>query len=156
MQGFTSKQDGLVNAGDISKTRVENPKDCLKRDQDVWVKVISLAGGRIRLSMRDVDQQSGRDLVPMGKPGEGESLSRTAQAYDIILPPASEEACMFISAISLDKSIMEGGTSHACNTPPPLKPPFMAVECFWQPIPTAALLVIDMDPGRSCLPVVCG
>jgi ATP-dependent RNA helicase DHX8/PRP22 len=71
LQGFTSKQDGLVNAGDISKTRVENPKDYLKRDQDVWVKVISLAGGRIRLSMRDVDQQSGRDLVPMGKPGDG-------------------------------------------------------------------------------------
>ncbi len=71
MQGFTQKQDGLVNASDIAKTRVENPKDYLKRDQEVWVKVISTAGGRIRLSMRDVDQKSGKDLVPMGKAVEG-------------------------------------------------------------------------------------
>ena len=73
MQGFTQKQDGLVNASDIAKTRVENPKDYLKRDQEVWVKVISTAGGRIRLSMRDVDQKSGKDLVPMGKAVEGKS-----------------------------------------------------------------------------------
>lgn len=66
------KQDGLVNASDIAKTRVENPKDHLKRDQEVWVKVISMAGGRIRLSMRDVDQKTGVDLVPMGKANEGE------------------------------------------------------------------------------------
>lgn len=71
MQGFRSKIDGLVNAADISRTRVENPKDVVKRDQQVWVKVISMAGGRLRLSMRDVDQKSGKDLVPMTKPGEG-------------------------------------------------------------------------------------
>ena len=74
LQGFRTKQDGLVNAGDILKTRVDNPKDVLKRDQEVWVKVISLAGGRLRLSMRDVDQKTGRDLIPMGKPGTGERL----------------------------------------------------------------------------------
>lgn len=71
LQGFVQKQDGLVNAGDIAKTRVDNPKDYLKRDQEVWVKVISMAGGRIRLSMRDVDQKTGVDLVPMGQAGEG-------------------------------------------------------------------------------------
>lgn len=63
-----------MNAGDIAKTRVDNPKDFLKRDQEVWVKVISLAGGRIRLSMRDVDQKTGTDLVPMGQAADGISL----------------------------------------------------------------------------------
>ena len=60
-----------MNASDIAKTRIENPKDHLKRDQEVWVKVISMAGGRIRLSMRDVNQKTGTDLVPMGKAVEG-------------------------------------------------------------------------------------
>ena len=60
-----------MNAGDIAKTRVDNPKDHLKRDQEVWVKVISLAGGRIRLSMRDVDQKTGVDMVPMGSAANG-------------------------------------------------------------------------------------
>lgn len=69
MQGFRTKHDGLVNAGDIAKTRVENPKDVLKRDQEVFVKVISMAGGRIRLSMRDVDQKTGKDMVPMSSTG---------------------------------------------------------------------------------------
>lgn len=72
MQGFAGKPEGLVNAGDIAKTRVDNPKDHLKRDQEVWVKVISLAGGKIRLSMRDVDQKTGQDLVPMGKLSAGD------------------------------------------------------------------------------------
>lgn len=80
LQGFRTKQDGLVNAGDILKTRVDNPKDVLKRDQEVWVKVISLAGGRLRLSMRDVDQKTGRDLIPMGKPGTGERLRRCTRS----------------------------------------------------------------------------
>ena len=71
MQGFRSKVDGLVNVGDIARTRVENPKDYVKRDQQVWVKVISLAGGRLRLSMRDVDQKTGKDLLAASRQGEG-------------------------------------------------------------------------------------
>lgn len=36
----------------------------VKRGQDVWVKVISTAGQKISLSMRDVDQATGADLLP--------------------------------------------------------------------------------------------
>jgi ATP-dependent RNA helicase DHX8/PRP22 len=39
----------------------------VKRGQDVWVKVISTSGQRLSLSMRDVDQSSGEDLLPMGR-----------------------------------------------------------------------------------------
>ena len=89
-QGFRTKQDGLVNAGDILKTRVDNPKDVLKRDEEVWVKVISLAGGRLRLSMRDVDQKTGRDLIPMGKPGTGEQLRRCAGGATVLSLAATQ------------------------------------------------------------------
>lgn len=44
--------------------RVNNASDLLSRGQSVKVKVMSVAGGRIGLSMKDVDQASGRDLTP--------------------------------------------------------------------------------------------
>ena len=40
----------------MSKTRVGSAKDVVKRGQEVWVKVISMQGQKISLSMRDVDQ----------------------------------------------------------------------------------------------------
>ena len=44
--------------------RAASAKEVVKRGQDVWVKVISVSGGRLSLSMRDVDQATGRDLLP--------------------------------------------------------------------------------------------
>lgn len=44
--------------------RVNNPADLLSRGQSVKVKVIQLSGQRVGLSMKDVDQLSGRDLTP--------------------------------------------------------------------------------------------
>lgn len=47
--------------------RVNSAKDVVKRGQEVWVKVMamSMAGQqRISLSMRDVDQATGQDLLP--------------------------------------------------------------------------------------------
>lgn len=55
--------DGLVHVSQLqSGARVENPSDVVQKGDEVWVKVISVAGGRIGLSMRDVDQRTGRDL----------------------------------------------------------------------------------------------
>ena len=44
--------------------RAASAKEVVKRGQDVWVKVISVSAGRLSLSMRDVDQATGRDLLP--------------------------------------------------------------------------------------------
>ncbi|CCG81255.1 putative RNA helicase-like splicing factor [Taphrina deformans PYCC 5710] len=58
-------RDGLVHVSNIqSEGRVNHPADLLGRGQVVWVKVIRLDGSRISLSMKDVDQASGRDLNP--------------------------------------------------------------------------------------------
>ena len=46
----------------------------MKRGQDVWVKVISTAGQKISLSMRDVDQATGADLLP-GARSEAEGVN---------------------------------------------------------------------------------
>ncbi|OIW03527.1 hypothetical protein TanjilG_31040 [Lupinus angustifolius] len=59
--------EGLVHVSQIATRRITNAKDVVKRDQEVFVKVISVSGQKLSLSMRDVDQHTGRDLLPLKK-----------------------------------------------------------------------------------------
>jgi ATP-dependent RNA helicase DHX8/PRP22 len=57
--------EGLVYVGNIKAgVRLNNPAEALTRGQRVKVKVISVAGSKISLSMKDVDQATGADLMP--------------------------------------------------------------------------------------------
>lgn len=56
---------GMVHVSNIqSGARISTPADLLTRNQPVKVKVVSAAGTRIGLSMKDVDQTTGQDLTP--------------------------------------------------------------------------------------------
>ena len=51
--------------------RVASAKDVVKKNQEVWVKAISPPNAqRLSLSMRDVDQATGKDLLPRPPPGD--------------------------------------------------------------------------------------
>ncbi|XP_008808919.1 probable pre-mRNA-splicing factor ATP-dependent RNA helicase DEAH5 isoform X1 [Phoenix dactylifera] len=67
-------KEGLVHVSQIANKRVANAKDAVKRDQEAFVKVISVSGQKLSLSMRDVDQKTGKDLLPMRKNSEDEAL----------------------------------------------------------------------------------
>ncbi|WJZ92361.1 hypothetical protein VitviT2T_011363 [Vitis vinifera] len=67
-------KEGLVHVSQIATRRVGNAKDVVKRDQEVYVKVISVSGQKLSLSMRDVDQNTGRDLIPLKKSLEDDAL----------------------------------------------------------------------------------
>ncbi|KAG6431691.1 hypothetical protein SASPL_109773 [Salvia splendens] len=58
-------KEGLVHVSQLATRRISNAKDVVKRDQEVYVKVISVSGSNLSLSMRDVDQNSGKDLLPL-------------------------------------------------------------------------------------------
>ncbi|KAF7148187.1 hypothetical protein RHSIM_Rhsim03G0231700 [Rhododendron simsii] len=60
-------KEGLVHVSQIATRRIGNAKDVVKRDQEVHVKVISVLGQKLSLSMRDVDQNTGEDLLPLKK-----------------------------------------------------------------------------------------
>jgi ATP-dependent RNA helicase DHX8/PRP22 len=62
--GFPRKFEGLCHVSSMSKARVGNAKEVVKRGDAVWVKVVSRTAGKLSLSMRDVDQSTGRDLLP--------------------------------------------------------------------------------------------
>ncbi|KAJ7067803.1 P-loop containing nucleoside triphosphate hydrolase protein [Mycena amicta] len=64
LDGVSGKAEGMVHVSNIQIGRVNSASDLLSRGQPVKVKVMSVAGTRIGLSMKDVDQTTGRDLSP--------------------------------------------------------------------------------------------
>ncbi|KAJ8496711.1 hypothetical protein ONZ51_g929 [Trametes cubensis] len=65
LEGVVGRVEGMVHISNIQQgARANSPSDLLSRGQSVKVKVMSVAGNRIGLSMKDVDQATGRDLTP--------------------------------------------------------------------------------------------
>lgn len=64
LQGVRGQPEGMVHVTEIRADRVNNPSEVLHRKQRVKVKVKSMAGGKISLSMKEVDQNTGEDLLP--------------------------------------------------------------------------------------------
>lgn len=83
--------------------RVSSPSDLLRRDQRVKIKVMSVAGSRISLSMKDVDQSTGRDLTPH---------LRIKTEAEII----EEERQMAIRSSSRSNSMPLGGRGNVVET----------------------------------------
>ena len=61
---FFGKRDGLVHVSQLSNERVGHPKDILQEGQAVKVKLMGFdERGKVRLSMKAVDQETGKELV---------------------------------------------------------------------------------------------
>jgi len=60
---FMGGKDGLVHVSEMKNERVEKPTDVVKEGQEVFVKVLEIdPRGKVRLSMRVVDQETGAEL----------------------------------------------------------------------------------------------
>ncbi|WP_295639498.1 polyribonucleotide nucleotidyltransferase [Novosphingobium sp.] len=60
---FMGGKDGLVHVSEMRNDRVEKPTDVVKEGQEVKVKVLEIdPRGKVRLSMRVVDQETGAEL----------------------------------------------------------------------------------------------
>jgi polyribonucleotide nucleotidyltransferase len=61
---FFGKRDGLVHVSQIENKRLNHPSDALKEGQEVWVKLLGFDDrGKVRLSMKVVDQATGKELT---------------------------------------------------------------------------------------------
>ncbi|GAA0173236.1 RNA helicase [Lithospermum erythrorhizon] len=65
-------KEGLVHVSQMATGRLANAKAVVKRDQEVFVKVRSFSGQKMSLSMTDVDQHTGKDLLPLKRSSEDE------------------------------------------------------------------------------------
>ena len=68
---FMPGKDGLVHVSEIKNERVENVRDVLQEGQEVKVKLLEVdQRGKVRLSMRLVDQETGEELPDTRPPRE--------------------------------------------------------------------------------------
>ena len=77
LHGIRGRVDGLVHVSAMQEgARVNHPSDLVSRHQPVKTKVVSIQGTRIGLSMKEVDQVTGRDLVPQKRLASGANMER--------------------------------------------------------------------------------
>jgi len=68
---FMGGKDGLVHVSEMKNERVEKPTDVVQEGQEVKVKVLEIdPRGKVRLSMRLVDQETGEELPDTRPPRE--------------------------------------------------------------------------------------
>jgi ATP-dependent RNA helicase DHX8/PRP22 len=84
LQGVKGKVDGLVHVTQmVEGARVNHPSDIVSRFQEVKVKVVKMENGRLSLSMKEVDQQSGRDLAPGKRIAQGSNFASGANSQGL-------------------------------------------------------------------------
>ncbi|MCB1446211.1 MAG: S1 RNA-binding domain-containing protein, partial [Rhizobiaceae bacterium] len=65
---FFGPRDGLVHISQLASERVAKTGDIVKEGQKVWVKLLGFdERGKVRLSMKIVDQATGKEIVPEKK-----------------------------------------------------------------------------------------
>ncbi|EDW77060.2 uncharacterized protein Dwil_GK22168 [Drosophila willistoni] len=74
--GLRKRWEGLVHISQLrAEGRVTDVTEVVSRNQTVKVKVMSITGQKVSLSMKEVDQESGRDLNPLSHAPEDEDIS---------------------------------------------------------------------------------
>ncbi|ALN71135.1 polyribonucleotide nucleotidyltransferase [Aureimonas sp. AU20] len=65
---FFGSRDGLVHISQLAEERVQKTSDVVKEGQKVWVKLMGFdERGKVRLSMKVVDQATGEEIKKTGK-----------------------------------------------------------------------------------------
>eukprot|EP00253_Pinus_taeda_P000691 PITA_00691 len=96
-------KEGLVHISQIASRRVINAKEAVKRDQEVWVKVISISGQKMSLSLRDVDQKTGEDLLPMKKSTDDDALRANPLSFN--QPPTRRTGLSGITIVDEEENM---------------------------------------------------
>ncbi|KAH8299864.1 hypothetical protein KR044_007108 [Drosophila immigrans] len=74
--GVRKRWEGLVHISQLrAEGRVTDVTEVVARNQTVKVKVMSLTGQKVSLSMKEVDQDSGRDLNPLSHAPDEDEMS---------------------------------------------------------------------------------
>ncbi|MBV9776469.1 MAG: S1 RNA-binding domain-containing protein, partial [Acetobacteraceae bacterium] len=91
---FLGSRDGLVHISELAQGRVGRTTDVVNVGDTVRVKVIGFdERGKIKLSMRVVDQQTGEDITDKvgAKPGRGDRRDRERGEQPPVEPAAAGE-----------------------------------------------------------------
>ncbi|KAJ1960025.1 DEAH-box ATP-dependent RNA helicase prp22 [Dipsacomyces acuminosporus] len=110
LEGVKSRTEGMVHVSAIQKgVRLGNPREVLGRGQQVKVKVMSIVGNKLGLSMKDVDQETGEDLTPHLYPGMPDTSSASTSKAPA---PAAGDNIPSIKNIENSKSTGRNSTKR--------------------------------------------
>ena len=106
------QRDGMVHNSHINKVRVNHASEGgFKRGQSVWVKVISLRNDKLMLSTKDVDQTTGKDLMPHRSIARAETDGESRKEASAVVHPGLD-----IAALKRREAEEESRTSHLKGT----------------------------------------
>ena len=111
---FSRKFEGLVHVSMISSQKGANARDQTRRDQSVWVKVTTRSATRMALSMRDVNQHTGDDLLAGGGGNEGNGGSYANPSGPVAnrSPPRPGNSLRGLSGITPSAEDLAGDTKR--------------------------------------------
>lgn len=122
--------EGLVYVANIKPgVRLTHASEALTRGQRVKVKVISIAGAKVSLSIKDVDQATGADLMPSrqapalelggGAPLSGGSASTAGRSFSAAAPPRAQtqHAHLREGAFGGPSSLPQRGATKRMSSP---------------------------------------
>ncbi|KAJ2968235.1 hypothetical protein NQ176_g9281 [Zarea fungicola] len=102
--------DGLLHISKmVDGPFVVHPSDLLRHKQEIWVKVKEVEGFKIRLSMAEVDQQTGDDLKLQQQQPQRQSQYSSGPTTD-----ALERAVMY-SRMNSDAIVSRDNNTMACR-----------------------------------------
>lgn len=88
-------RDGICYNSQITTNRIDNPRQAgLQKGQTAWVKVISIKGGKIVFSIKDVNQSSGEDLMPHRSIAAAETEYRKGSSSQQVVHPGLDVAAL--------------------------------------------------------------
>ena len=77
---FFGKKDGLVHISQLANERVNNVKDVVNEGDIVKVKLVGFDNrGKVKLSMKDVDQKTGKEISPDKSDNSKDDESKTKE-----------------------------------------------------------------------------
>ncbi|KAK2558678.1 ATP-dependent RNA helicase DHX8 [Acropora cervicornis] len=92
LEGLRGRHEGLVHISQLRREgRVANVSDVVHRGERVRVKVLSMPGDKISLSIKDVDQDTGEDLNPTRLRGDGEMARNPDRPVGIPVVPIFDD-----------------------------------------------------------------
>ena len=116
-------KEGMVYNAHLSRQRVENASQAgFRRDQAVWVKVISIKNNKVVLSCKDVDQSTGRDLMPHRSAAAAEAQTMPdrnsidqAQASSAVVHPGLDVAALRKREAEEEAALLHAATDHGAG-----------------------------------------
>lgn len=116
LQGVRGEPEGMVHISEVRADRVTNLAEVVHKKQRVKVKVKSMAGGKVSLTMKEVDQQTGEDLLPTGDLAELTSRRMHQDEFSTgrVYERAPRDTSM-LGADRINRAVNERGPTRATH-----------------------------------------